>query len=102
MPTEQGDFLRDLRATMNGHIKETSGDREPWVWILERAISEIESHQFTYPYAFDIEDGERCLILRPSHVMGPHGDDEPIAQRIRQSAGEVRPRVQAPASSMPA
>ncbi|MBK7011933.1 MAG: hypothetical protein IPH43_04100 [Xanthomonadales bacterium] len=54
---------------MNSHIKETSGDREPWVWILERAISEIESHQFTYPYAHGIEDGEECLIIRPSHIM---------------------------------
>jgi hypothetical protein len=69
VPVEQGDFWKDLRTTMNAHIKETSGDREPWVWILERAISEIESHQFTYPYTFGVEDAEQCLIIRPSHIM---------------------------------
>lgn len=69
IPVEQGDFLRDLRATMNAHIRETTGDREPWVWILERALSEIESNQFTYPYKFDIENGELCLLLQPGHIM---------------------------------
>lgn len=69
MAVEQGGFLRDLRATMNSHIADTSGDREPWVWILERVFSEIESHQFTFPYVFDIVDGEQCLLITPSHVM---------------------------------
>lgn len=69
IPVEQGGFLRDLRATMNSHIRETTGDREPWVWILERAISEIESNQFTYPYTFGIENGEACILLQPGHIM---------------------------------
>ncbi|MBN8922367.1 MAG: hypothetical protein BGP10_12330 [Rhodanobacter sp. 68-29] len=70
MARETGDFLRDLRAEMNKHIAETSGDREPWVWILETAFSEIESHQFLHPYAFDVLDsGEEVIILRPQHVM---------------------------------
>jgi hypothetical protein len=69
IPVEQGGFLPDLRATMNAHIRDTCGEREPWVWILERAISEIESHQFTHPYTFRVEDGEQCLVIRPAHIM---------------------------------
>lgn len=69
MARETGDFLRDLRAEMNRHIAETSGDREPWVWILETAFSEIESHQFLHPYAFDLIGEEEVIILRPQFVM---------------------------------
>lgn len=66
---EAGGFLRDLRAEMNAHIAQTSGDREPWVWILETAFSEIEAHQFLHPYDFDLIGEEEVLILRPQHVM---------------------------------
>jgi len=69
IPLEQGDFLGCLRAEMNAHIKETSGDREPWVWILELALSDIESRQFTHPYKFDVCDAEDCLLIRPQHIM---------------------------------
>lgn len=69
MARETGDFLRDLRAEMNRHIAETSGDREPWVWILETAFSEIESHQFMHPYTFDLIGEEEVIILRPQFVM---------------------------------
>ncbi|MPQ72205.1 hypothetical protein GC387_37295, partial [Pseudomonas sp. MWU12-2323] len=33
MDPSEGDFPRDLLAEMNGHVAETSADREPWVWI---------------------------------------------------------------------
>lgn len=66
---ETGEFLRDLRAEMNAHIAETTGEREPFVWILETLAAEIESRRFAYPHTFDDVDGEPCLILRPSHVL---------------------------------
>lgn len=64
----QGDFDADLFAEMNSHISETSADREPWVWIMETALSEIAAGRFTYPYAW--ENGlEPALLIRTSHIM---------------------------------
>jgi len=67
-PTE-GDFPRDLIAEMNGHVSETSADREPWVWIMETVLSEIDAGNYKHPYTFDTIDGEFCLLLRTGHVM---------------------------------
>jgi hypothetical protein len=67
-PTD-GDFPRDLIAEMNGHVAETSADREPWVWIMETVLSEIDSGNYKHPYTFDTVDGEFCLLLRTGHVM---------------------------------
>lgn len=74
LDVDQGDFRDDLVEQMNGHIGETSQDREPWVWILEILLSELAAARFMHPYTWDdVEDehGRRhfCLILRTSHVM---------------------------------
>ncbi len=69
VPAEQGGFLRDLRAGMNAHIKETKAAREPWVWIVEIALSDIVSGQFLHPHVVADVDGERCLLIRVQHVM---------------------------------
>lgn len=69
MDPDEGDFERDLLAEMNSHIAETSADREPWVWIMETVLSEIDSGNFKHPYTFDTIDGELCLLLRTGHVM---------------------------------
>jgi Toprim domain/CHC2 zinc finger len=66
---KQGDFSQDLLEEMNRHIKETSSDREPWVWIVETILSEIASHQYQHPYKWDSVAGEECLLIRTSHVM---------------------------------
>ena len=66
---KQGDFTHDLLEEMNRHIKETSADREPWVWIVETILSEIASHQYQHPYKWDHVEGEECLLIRTSHVM---------------------------------
>ena len=39
---DYGNLEQDLMATMNAHVEETSADREPWVWILEIVLSEME------------------------------------------------------------
>ncbi|MFP3567333.1 toprim domain-containing protein [Paraburkholderia sp. SIMBA_030] len=69
MDPSEGDFLRDLTAEMNSHIAETSADREPWVWILETVLSEIDGGNYKHPYTFDTVDGEFCILLRTGHVM---------------------------------
>ncbi|MDZ4813208.1 MAG: toprim domain-containing protein [Pseudomonadota bacterium] len=77
---EQGNFLPDLREEMNAFIKRTSGDRQPWVWILETLTSEIESHRFEHPYLFDEVDGEACILLRPQHVIDHISTDSRLRQ----------------------
>lgn len=66
---KQGDFGMDLLEEMNRHIKETSADREPWVWIVETLLSEISRNQYAYPFDWGRVDDEECLLLRTSHVM---------------------------------
>jgi hypothetical protein len=68
--TAQGEFDSDLLTEMNSHIGETSADREPWVWIMETALSEIAAGRFSYPYCWDInpDDGD-ALLIRTSHIM---------------------------------
>jgi len=73
IPKETGDFEPTLLAEMNTHISETSGDREPWVWIMETLFSEISSHKFNYPFKFVLYrhagEPEECLLVRTSHIM---------------------------------
>lgn len=66
---ETGNFLADMRAEMNAHIAETTSEREPWVWIIETLVSEIESRQYNHPFGFDTIDGKNVLVVRPQHVM---------------------------------
>jgi len=69
MPTSAGAFGDDLVSEMNRHISETTADRSPWVWILESALSEIDSGNFKHPFKFDDVEGEDCLLVRPAHIM---------------------------------
>ncbi len=72
-----GNFMQDLRAEMNAHVKESAGDREPFVWILEIIATEIEAGEFRLPWkieAIRTEDGfdggaEACLLIRPRDVI---------------------------------
>lgn len=66
----QGNFLRDLTAEMNLHVKESVSDRQPWVWIVEALLSEIARGTFRYPFSFDrTDEDEPFLAVRTSHVM---------------------------------
>ena len=63
------DFLKHVVATMNAHIKETSGDRHPWVWIMQTLLSEIAANTFEAPFIFDYHEQQHCLMVRTSDVM---------------------------------
>lgn len=70
----QGNFVSDLVREMNEHIGETSAEREPWVWIMEKLAGEIARGAFT-TYRIDgytPKDGLdelECLFIRTSDVM---------------------------------
>jgi hypothetical protein len=64
-----GEFPHDLRVEMNAHIKDTAPDREPFVWILEVLVGEIEAREYHLPYKIEAIDGRPHLIVRPGHVM---------------------------------
>lgn len=65
----QGSFHVDLLCEMNNHIRETSADREPWVWIVETILSEIAAGNYKHPFKWDGVNGEPALLIRTSHVM---------------------------------
>lgn len=66
---DQGDFIADVTEEMNGHVAETSADREPWVWIIEILLSEIAAGNFRHPFLFDEVEQQACLCVRTSHIM---------------------------------
>jgi len=67
---EQGNFYPDLLAEMNNHIAETSTDREPWVWIMEVLLAEIDRGSYDYPFSIQpLDHTVDCLVIRPSHIM---------------------------------
>ncbi len=74
LPENQAAFPGDLREVMNDHIRETKPDRQPWVWIMDTAISEMSSGGFHHPYLIDgVEDDAKqlqpCLLVRPNHII---------------------------------
>ncbi|WP_067519578.1 toprim domain-containing protein [Endozoicomonas ascidiicola] len=72
IPTNQGDFPLDLLSAMNAHVTETSADREPWVWIMEIILGEIDSGNFRFPYKFEehpTDPDDTLLFIRFTHMM---------------------------------
>ncbi|MDO8908890.1 MAG: toprim domain-containing protein [Pseudohongiella sp.] len=69
LPVEHGNFPDDLVAEMNSHILESRAAREPWVWIMEIVLGEIDRQQFTYPYQFEKQGDDTWLLLRATHCM---------------------------------
>lgn len=66
---KQGDFVQDLVGQMNAHIKETSADREPWVWIMETVLAELARGKYEAPFRYDEHGGAPCLLIRAGDVM---------------------------------
>ena len=70
IPTAQGGFPDCLVTEMNSHVIESRAAREPWVWILEIILGEIDRGQFAAPYRFETADnGDTWLLLRATHCM---------------------------------
>lgn len=70
IPIQQGGLPDDLVTEMNSHVLESRAAREPWVWILEIILGEIDREAFDAPYRFeDGEDGDTHLLLRATHCM---------------------------------
>ena len=69
IPRDQGEFGSDLVRTMNQHILETSADREPWVWIIEIILGEIDAGNFDRPFKYERNGSDILLFIRPSHIM---------------------------------
>jgi len=85
----QGNFVDDVLAEMNSHIKDTNGTRLPWVKIVETLLSELDARRFAYPYCWDeiqTDAGrEMVLFVRPSHVT----DHLATATHLRQTYDEL-------------
>jgi hypothetical protein len=64
-----GGFLGDLTAEMNSHVLESTSERQPWIWIVEKVLSEISSKAFRHPYQFSTEDEVSVLCIRTGHIM---------------------------------
>lgn len=70
IPVEQGRMPENLLAEMNSHVMESRAAREPWVWILELILGEIDRGQFLAPHKFELgEDGDTYLLVRATHCM---------------------------------
>ncbi|WP_422452460.1 toprim domain-containing protein [Endozoicomonas sp. ALC066] len=72
LPSNLGNFPMDLLSTMNHHVTESSSDREPWVWIMEILLGEIDAGNFKFPYLFEKnpnDPDESLLFVRFTHIM---------------------------------
>lgn len=69
LPSSAGNFTQDLVREMNDHIGQTSADRHPWVWIMERFAGELAAGRYSGPVKIDSHDGEDAVFLRTSDVM---------------------------------
>lgn len=74
LAANEGPFVTDLIQEMNKHISETKANRQPWVWIMETALSELAAGKFHYPHLVDIwmdkgQNLHEVLIIRTSHIM---------------------------------
>ena len=69
MHRNTGDFGIDLVRTMNQHILETSADREPWVWIMEIILGEIDAGNYDRPFKFERNGDDVLLFVRTAHLM---------------------------------
>ncbi|KEI71296.1 toprim domain-containing protein [Endozoicomonas elysicola] len=69
LPGEQDVMMVDMVQSMNHHVLETSNEREPWVWILEIILGEIDAGSFPRPYKFETNGDDCLLYIRTPHIM---------------------------------
>ena len=67
----KGGYYQSLVAEMNLHVKQTKASRQPWFWVMEIILGEIDSNQLRYPYKFDVdtETQNECLMISATHIM---------------------------------
>jgi hypothetical protein len=80
LPYDYADVPLSLHGEMNEHIRQTSGDREPWVWIMETLLDEISAGNYRHPHKIQLVGTEDCLVLRTSHVMHHFRHSMPLRQ----------------------
>lgn len=68
VPDDGETMARLVVAEMNRHIMETRAEREPWVWVLETFLNELDSGMFKLHAVVDDYKGKRCLLVRPSSI----------------------------------
>ncbi|MGY0216273.1 toprim domain-containing protein [Endozoicomonadaceae bacterium StTr2] len=65
----QGNTPRDLLKAMNTHVLETHNDREPWVWIMEIILGEIDAGHYLRPFRYELHGDDCLLFIRTPHIM---------------------------------
>ncbi|MBD3609270.1 MAG: toprim domain-containing protein [Gammaproteobacteria bacterium] len=58
LPNNYGQFVSELLQEMNDHISETSADREPWIWIMEVFLNELNRGKYSSGYKIDYKTQE--------------------------------------------
>ncbi len=69
LPVELGDFMPDLLQTMNSHVLETGNEREPWVWIMEIILGELDADHYQHPWRYEQAADDWYLYIRTPHIM---------------------------------
>ena len=69
LPADEFAFERDLAEEMNRHIADTDADREPWVWIVEVILAELDSGRYRFPNSWDDYLGKPALFIRHTDMI---------------------------------
>lgn len=69
LPPTFGNFNEDMIREMNTHVLESRSIRDPWVWIMEIVLGEIDRDDFRFPYKFEVRDNDTLLLIRTTHIM---------------------------------
>lgn len=69
LPGREFTFEQDVVEEMNRHIADTDADREPWVWIVEVILSELDSNRYRLPFAWDDYNGQDALFIRHTDMI---------------------------------
>ncbi len=75
---------------MNGHIASTDADREPWVKVIEKLLTDIDAGKYPHKHTIDeFAEGEndhkhQCFVIKLSEVMD-YFNNTPDLREFRQS-----------------
>lgn len=69
LAVDSGQFMADLIQTMNGHLLETGNERDPWVWIMEIILGELDAGHYQHPWRYEQRNDDWYLYIRTPHIM---------------------------------